>query len=314
MDSTADIPRIPQVTAAAGPTATSEQTARAPTPSPGIFQTVICPAERWQLINVAELWHHRELLFFLTWRDVKVRYKQTVLGAAWAILQPAMMMIVFTMFFNRMGKAVNGDLPYPIFAFAGLLPWTFFATSIANAGVSVIASERLISKIYFPRLAVPLAAVGAAIVDFVIALGMLVLMILFYRIKGTPIHVGPGLLMAPVVFALIVLCAIGVSTMLAALTVAYRDFRYVIPFLVQVWLFATPTVYMQVLKGETGEKMQAALMINPMASLVASFRSAMFGEPLPWKYLAVSGLAAILLVLVGCLYFRKVEDSFADLI
>jgi lipopolysaccharide transport system permease protein len=314
MDSTVDIPIPPEEALETGPTTANEQATTAPAVSAGIPRTLIRPAGGWQLINVAELWHHRELLFFLTWRDVKVRYKQTALGAAWAVLQPAMMMIVFTIFFGRMAKVATGNLPYPIFAFAGLLPWTFFATSIANAGVSMVASERLITKIYFPRLAIPLAAVGAAIVDFVIALGILVLMIVFYRIKGIPIHVGPGILMAPVVFALIVLCAIGVSTMLAALTVAYRDFRYVIPFLVQLWLFATPSVYMQVSQGETTGKMQAALMINPMASLVAGFRNAMLGEPLPWKHLVLSGLAAVLLLLVGCLYFRKVEDSFADMI
>src|SRR6266436_418512 len=174
--------------------------------------TLIRPPSGWQLLNVRELWQFRDLLYFLAWRDVKVRYKQTVLGAAWAILQPGMMMVVFTIFFSRLGQVPSGDLPYPVFVFAGLLPWTFFATAIANAGNSVVGSERLVTKIYFPRLAVPFAAVGAAIVDFCIAFAMLAVMMAYYLMKGAPIHIGPALLMAPVIFVLIVLAATGVGT------------------------------------------------------------------------------------------------------
>src|SRR6266699_479109 len=226
---------------AVGPEARPSHVGRDSAQLPEHLVTIIRPSTGWQLINVRELYRYRDLLFFLTWRDVKVRYKQTLLGAAWAILQPLMMMVVFTIFFGRMAKVSTGNLPYPIFAFAGLLPWTFFATAIANAGNSVVGSERLVTKIYFPRLAVPFAAVGAAIVDFCIAFAMLAMMMAYYLMKGAPIHIGSALLMAPVIFALIVLAATGVGTLLAALNVAYRDFRYVIPFLVQLWLFATPT-------------------------------------------------------------------------
>ena len=275
--------------------------------------TYIRPAGGWQLVNVRELWQYRELLYFLTWRDVKVRYKQTLLGAAWAILQPVMMMVVFTIFFGRMAHVSSGEVPYPLFAFAGLLPWTFFSTAIANAGNSVVGSERLITKIYFPRLAVPLATVGAAVVDFVIALGVLILMMAWYRMRGAAVHFGAGLLIAPLVFALIALAATGVGTLLAALNVSYRDFRYVIPFMVQLWLFATPTVYMQPAVSASSQ-MRAVLLVNPLAGLIAAFRSAMLGGPIPWGHLAVASLASLVIFVIGCLYFRKVEDSFADVI
>ena len=209
------------------------------TPAPVV--TLIRPAQGWQSINFGELWQFRELIFFLTWRDVKVRYKQTLLGAAWAILQPLLMMVIFTIFFGRLAGVPSGGFPYPLFAYAGLLPWTFFSTAIANAGNSVVGSERLITKIYFPRLAVPFAAVGAAVVDFLIAFGLLIVMMVYYQVAP-----GPGLLLVPAICAVILLAALGVGTLLAALNVAYRDFRYVIPFLVQVWMFATPSVYMQV--------------------------------------------------------------------
>src|SRR3954464_6137149 len=187
--------------------------------------TRILPPSGWQPVNLRELWQFRELLGFLTWRDVKVRYKQTVLGAAWAVLQPAMMMVVFTIFFSRMAGLSSGNLPYPVFCYMGLLPWTFFATAISNAGNSVVGSERLITKTYFPRLAIPFASVGAAIVDFIVAFLLLVVLMLWYGVRPTA-----HLALVPVVFAVIVALAIGVGTLLAALNVAYRDFRYVIPF------------------------------------------------------------------------------------
>lgn len=274
--------------------------------------TTIAPPGGWQLINARELWRYRELLYFLTWRDVKVRYKQTLLGAAWAILQPVMMMVVFTIFFGRLAKLPAGDLPYPIFVFAGLLPWTFFATAIASAGNSVVGSERLITKIYFPRLAVPFAAVGAAVVDFIIALAVLIAMMIFYRINGAPIHLSPGLLLMPLILALITLAATGVGTLFAALNVAYRDFRYVIPFLIQIWMFATPTIYMQPAAADA--RLRAAILSNPLATLVASFRAAMLGGPIAWGHLALAAAVCFALFFIGCLYFRKVEDSFADVI
>jgi lipopolysaccharide transport system permease protein len=275
---------------------------------PAPLVTQIRPAQGWQWINFGELWQFRELIYFLTWRDVKIRYKQTVLGASWAVLQPLLMMVVFTIFFGRMAGVSSGDLPYPLFAYAGLLPWTFFATAIAAAGNSVVGSERLITKIYFPRLAIPFAAVGAAVVDFVVALGLLIVMMTYYRIVP-----GPGLLLLPAIFGAILIAGLGVGTLLAALNVAYRDFRYVIPFLVQIWMFATPTVYMQP-KGTPSGWAGVLLLLNPMTSLVAAFRAATLDGTIAWDQLGTATAAAVLVLLLGCFYFRRVEDTFADII
>ena len=351
-------------------TAALAAVAESPQPAwaPPLVRTVIRPVSGWQLVNVRELWHYRELLYFLAWRDVKVRYKQTVLGAAWAILQPLLMMVVFSVFFGRLAQVDSGGLPYPLFAFAGLLPWTFFATAIANAGNSVVGSERLITKIYFPRLAIPFASVGAALVDFAVAFGMLFVLMLYYQVSPTA-----NLLAVPLAVALFLLAALGVGALLAALNVAYRDFRYVIPFLVQLWMFATPTVYMQtpeVLSEQSGARSQETgavgnaprgipsaslgertgvraaptalttdvdalsrreragvraaapvpawikrlLNLNPMTGLIAFFRASVLGGPLPWQSLAYSTAGAACAFLLGCLYFRRVEDAFADII
>lgn len=307
--------------------------------------TVIRPAVGWQFINVRELWRYRELIGFLAWRDVKVRYKQTLLGAAWAILQPALMMVIFTIVFGRMAGVSTGDIPYPLFAYAGLLPWTFFATAVTNGGNSVVGSERLITKIYFPRLAVPMGAIGAAVVDFVVAFGLLLAMMLYYGI--TP---GARILLIPVVFLPIMVTALGVGTLLAALNVSYRDFRYVIPFLVQLWMFATPTVYMEVPNStpvpqaastplasvnaagnpakpvestrtsddpegkEGGNALRSVLSLNPMIGLIEAFRAAALGGHMPWTKLVTSSICSVLALLIGCLYFRKVEDHLADVI
>ncbi len=320
-------------------------------------RTIIRPPRGWQLVNARELWQYRELLYFLAWRDVKVRYKQTVLGAAWAVLQPAMMMVVFSIFFGRMAHVDSGGMPYPLFVFAGLLPWTFFATAIASAGNSVVGSERLITKIYFPRLAIPFASVGAALVDFAVAFSMLLVLMIWYRVPPSW-----GLLLVPVLVALFALAALGVGTLLAALNVAYRDFRYVIPFLVQLWMFATPSIYMNTPADVGGQRPEARaesalssspdlrpltsdpspppdprpltsdpspppdprpltsgfssslLALNPLTGLVASFRAAVVGGPIPWPMLRWSSLGVVALLVLGCLYFRRVEDSFADII
>lgn len=304
--------------------------------------TVIRPAEGWQLVNVRELWQFRELIYFLTWRDVKVRYKQTALGAAWAILQPVMMMVIFTIFFSRMAGLGTGNdqIPYSLFAYAGLLPWTFFATAITQASNSVVGSERLITKIYFPRLSIPFAAVAAAVVDFAIALTLLIVLMLWNGIMP-----GLGMLLAIAIFGMIALGALGVGTLLAALNVSYRDFRYVVPFLVQMWMFATPSVYMQTSDAaaqrtdqtavtvSTGPQnsspeatpnppsktglspiIKTALALNPMTGLIAGFRAAALGGSLPWGQMALSSGMVLGLFLLGCLYYRKVEAGFADVI
>jgi lipopolysaccharide transport system permease protein len=272
------------------------------------IRTLIRPARAWQFINVRELWQYRELIFILSWRDVKVRYKQTLLGAAWAVLQPALMMVVFTIFFGRLAHVSSGGVDYSVFVYAGLLPWTFFATAITSAGNSVVGSERLITKVYFPRLAVPLASVGAALVDSLIACGLLFVLMLWHGIAP-----GISLVLAPLFMALILLAAVGVGTLMAALNVAYRDFRYVIPFLTQFWMFATPTVYMQP-DGDASGVLQLFLTLNPMTSLIAAFRAAVLGDPIAWGPVVLAAVLSALLFLAGCLYFRRVEDSFADII
>lgn len=320
--------------------------------------TVIEPSRGWKLINVRELWEHRELLFILMWRDIKVRYKQTALGFAWAVLQPTLMMITFTLFFSRLAQLPSGGWPYPLFVFAGVLPWNFFSTSISAAGNSVVGSERLISKIYFPRLAVPFASVGATLLDLMIGFSILVVLMIWYRVVPQA-----QLLLVPVLVALTTLAALGVGTLLAALNVAYRDVRYVIPFFVQLWMFATPTIYMQAdataaapatptsavasdaqpaaapdraaassedtvdqhnasvggdqtpSAAEASKKMiKRLLKLNPMTTVIASFRACVLGTPIPWGDLAGASAAIVAVFFVGCFYFRRVEDSFADII
>jgi len=276
--------------------------------------TVIGPPTGWQLINFAELWQFRDLLYFLAWRDVKVRYKQTLLGAAWAVLQPVLMMVIFTIIFSIITETYKGrDVPYHVFVLCALLPWTFFATAIANAGNSVVGSERLITKIYFPRLAVPFSAVLAAMVDFCVALPVLLVLFPIYGIMP-----GPTVVLLPVLFFFLALSAAGVGTLLAALNVAYRDFRYIIPFLVQLWMYATPTIYFD-LEGNVNPDSPYAwvkqlLPLNPMTGLIASFRAVLLDQSVPWAMLGFSILMSIVFFLLGCIYFRRVEDSFADVI
>jgi len=269
---------------------------------------ILRPSSRWQLINLRELWQFRELIVQFAWRDVKVRYKQTIIGAAWAILQPALMMVVFTICFSRLAGVDSADIPYPLFVYAGLLPWTFFASAITSAGNSVIGSERLITKIYFPRLAMPFAAVATAGVDFLVAFGLLVILMIVYGVAWST-----SLLLIPLFLGLIAFGALGIGTLLAALTVAYRDFRYATPFLVQLWMFATPTVYMQP-GGDASGSLQALLALNPMTELISAFRAAALGGAIAWDGIGVSCLAMLGTFVVGCLYFRKVEDLFSDII
>jgi lipopolysaccharide transport system permease protein len=275
---------------------------------PDLPVTIIERKPGWQLADLRELWGARELLFFLVWRDVKVRYKQTVLGAAWAVLQPLATMLVFTVFLGRVASSPAAADAYPLFVFAGLLPWTLFSNAISSASQSVVGSQNLVTKVYFPRLVIPLSAVGAALIDFVVAFAMLVVMMLWYG-------VAPGwtVLLVPVVLLVLVLTAVGVGTLLSALTVAYRDFRYVVPFGVQLWMFATPAIYIQA-DGVLGERARALLPLNPAYGLISAFRQAMLGGPLDWYALGVSSAVGLALLVVGCLYFRRVERGFADII
>lgn len=270
--------------------------------------TIIERKPGWKFVDLRELWQYRELLYFLTWRDVKVRYKQTVLGAAWAILQPFATMIVFSLFLGRLGNMSSGDVPYPLFAFAGLLPWTFFATAVSQAGSSVVGSQNLVTKVYFPRLFIPTGAVAAALVDLAVAFGMLLVMMLWYGVLP-----GWGLLMVPFLVLGLTVAALGVGVLLSALTVAYRDFRYVVPFMVQLWMFATPTIYMQA-NTILSPKWRGVLPLNPAFGLILNFRQATLGGPLDWWALSVSLAVSVAMLAAGCVYFRTVERSFADII
>jgi lipopolysaccharide transport system permease protein len=272
-------------------------------------ETVIRRRRGWQALDLRELWRHRELLFLLALRDVKVRYKQAVLGGAWALLQPLATMVVFCLFFRQRGDAaVTTDLPYPLFVLAGLLPWTFFANAISASAQSVIGSQGLVTKIYFPRLLIPVGAVLAGLADLAVS-SLLLLAIMLYH----GVFPGWGGLLLPLLVAGFMTAALGVGMLLAALTVAYRDFRYVVPFLVQLWLLATPSIYLQ---GEAavGPLGQALLPLNPAYGLIANFRAAVLNTPPDLYSLAVSAAVSLLLFLVGCLYFRRVERGFADLI
>lgn len=265
---------------------------------------VIEPRPGWHLVDFRELWRYRELLYILTWRDIKVRYKQTALGATWAVLQPFATMAVFSLFFARVAGASKGATPYPLFVFAGLLPWFFFANAISSASQSIVGSQSLVTKVYFPRLLIPMSAVGAALIDLAVAFAMLLVLMAYYGVAP-----GLGLLFIPALTLGLLIAALGVGTLLAALTVAYRDFRYVVPFAVQLWMFATPTVF---LESSPGDSLWMA--INPAQGLITNFRIAVLGGAVQWGSLAVSLGVSLGLLLVGCLYFRRVERDFADII
>jgi lipopolysaccharide transport system permease protein len=271
--------------------------------------TIIERKPGWRLVDLGELWRYRELLFFLTWRDVKVRYKQTVLGAAWAVLQPFATMVVFSLFFGHVAGANTGDVRhYPLFVFAGLLPWFFFSNAVTSAGQSVVGNQNLVTKIYFPRLLIPLGAVGAGLVDFAIAFVMLLAMMVFYGVMP-----GWGVLLLPLLALLLLVAALGVGALLSALTVAYRDFRHIVPFMVQLWMFATPAIYMNA-DAVVGPRWRPLLPLNPAYGLIANFRTALIGGEFDWYALAVSGTVSAVLLGLGCFYFRRVERNFADII
>lgn len=277
------------------------------TPLPRDVATlVIEPPSGWRALDIAELWRYRELLWVLTERDIKVRYKQTLLGSAWAIIQPVLLMVVFSIFFGGLAKMPSDGLPYPIFAFAALLPWTFFSGAVTNASNSLIGSAGLVSKVYFPRLVIPLSSIGSALVDFAIASSVLLLMMLWYDIGW-----GWKLALAPVLTAGIIFIALGVGVLLSALIVAYRDFRYVVPFMVQFWMFATPVAYPASL---VPAEWRWLMFLNPMAGFIEGFRSAFLDRPVDWTAIAISLSVAIAVFLAGVTYFEKVERSFADVI
>jgi lipopolysaccharide transport system permease protein len=269
--------------------------------------TIIEPKKGWVPIDLREIWDYRELLYFLTKRDIKVRYKQTVLGGLWAIIQPAFTMIVFTLFFGRLAKMPSDGIPYPIFVYAGLLPWTYFANAVAASGNSLVGSANLITKVYFPRIMVPASASLAGLLDFAVAVLVLAVLMVYYRFVP-----GAGILLFPFLVALTFLCAVGVGLWLSALNVQYRDIRYAIPFLIQIWMFLSPVIYpVSLVKG----KYQWLLALNPMGGVIHAYRASLLGHrPIDWSLLAVSALIILVLFLGGLGYFKRMERTFADVV
>jgi lipopolysaccharide transport system permease protein len=271
---------------------------------------VIEPAGRWKALDLGDLWRYRELFFFLTWRDVKVRYKQTSLGVVWAVLQPLGNMLIFTLLFGRLARLPSDGLPYPLFAYAGLLPWTFFANAIGSSGNSLVGSAHLITKVYFPRLIIPAAAVLAGVVDLGISLLVMGGLMVWYRVPP-----GGSILLLPVLVVLTTMLALGVGMWLSALHVKYRDIRYLIPFLIQFWMFATPVIYPASLMPE---RYRMLYFLNPMSGLIEAWRVALLGEVngarFDWRVLAISGGVALALLIYAAFDFRRMEKGFADLV
>ncbi len=275
--------------------------------SASIPTVFIKPSTGLASLELREFWEYRELLYFLTWRDIKVRYKQTVLGAAWAVIQPFFMMVVFSLFFGRLARVPSDGIPYPIFTYCALLPWQLFAHALSESSNSLIANERLITKVYFPRLVVPVSAVLGGLVDFAIAFVILLLMMVYYGIRPTwAIVTLPGFLL------LAILTALGVGLWLSALNVKYRDVRYTINFLTQFWLFATPVAYSA---SVVPAQWRVFYGLNPMAGVVEGFRWAMLGKSEGPGVMVLASVAAVALILVGGLfYFRRMEAEFADVV
>ena len=269
--------------------------------------TIIQPSRGWVSLKLRELWEYRELLYFLVWRDVKVRYKQTALGAAWAIIQPFMAMVVFSIFFGKLAKMPSDGIPYPLFAFAALVPWSFFANGLSQSSNSLVGSAHLITKVYFPRLVVPISSVISGIVDFVLAFLVLLGMMLYYRIFPTI-----NIIWLPFLLFLAFVTALGVGMWLSALNVEFRDVRYILPFLTQFWMFATPIVYPSSLLSEPWRTVYG---LNPMVGVVEGFRWALLGtQTAPGPIVVVSSLASLVILIGGAFYFRRMEKTFADVV
>ena len=268
----------------------------------------IAPSTGWVPLKLKDLWEYRELLYFLVWRDIKVRYKQTAHGATWAIIQPFFTMVVFSIFFGHLAKVPSDGFPYPIFTFAALVPWTFFANGLSQSSNSLVGSGTLITKVYFPRLIIPLASVFSGIVDFVLAFVMLLGMMVYYRLAPTPLSV----LWLPLFLLLALVTSLGVGLWLSALNVEYRDVRFIVPFITQFWMLATPIGYPSSLLHQPWRTLYG---LNPMVGVVEGFRWALLGtNSAPGPIIAVSSAAAIVILVTGAFYFRRMEKTFADIV
>lgn len=270
------------------------------------FDLVIEPSRGWVSLQLRHIWEFRELLYFLMWRDIKVRYKQTILGAAWAILQPLFTMVVFSLFFGRLAKVPSDGLPYPIFSFAALVPWGFFSNGLVAAANSLVGNANLIKKVYFPRLVVPISAVLSGAVDFLLAFVVLLGMMAYFHIWPTI-----NIVLLPVFFLLAFIASLGVGLWLSAMNVQFRDVRHTVSFFVQAWLFATPIAYPSSLLHEPWRSLYG---LNPMAGVVEGFRWVLLGTPAPGAIIWVSVAASLAVLVTGAFYFRRMERIFADTI
>lgn len=266
----------------------------------------IQPSKFWRAIDFRELWSYRELLYFLTWRDVKVRYKQTLLGAAWAILQPLLTMLIFTLFFGQLAGIPSDGIPYPIFAYAALLPWTFLSNAVTNTGNSLVGSSSLITKVYFPRIIIPSSAVAAGLVDFGIAFVLLIGLMIYYSIPFTL-----GVLMLIPLTLLTTLLALGVGMWMSALNVKYRDVRYALPFLIQLWMFASPIIYPS---SMLPPKLKWVLTLNPLTGIIEGYRAFLFGRQPDWRALLIATLITLFILCFSVFWFRRMEKEFADIV
>ena len=269
--------------------------------------TVIEPSRGWISLQLADLWQYRDLLFFLAWRDISVRYKQTALGAAWAIIQPFFSMVVFSLFFGRLAGLSSDGVPYPIFSYAAMLPWTYFSSAMSSSSNSLVGNANLLTKVYFPRLVIPLATVIPPIVDFIIAFVVLLGMMVYYHITPTW-----NVLWLPAFLLLALVTALGVGLWLSAMNVKYRDIRYAVPFVVQFWMFASPVTYSSSI---VPAQWRVLYGLNPMAGVIEGFRWALLGTATtPGPIVAASAAAAVLLLVSGAFYFRRMEKTFADVV
>jgi len=274
---------------------------------------VIRPSKGWTALNLADLWRYRELVYFMTWRDLKVRYKQTVLGISWAVLEPLLTMVVFSIFFGELAKVPSDNIPYPVFSFVGLLPWGLFAKALNTASRSLVSHQNMVTKIYFPRLIMPLSSVMAGVVDFLIGCLVLVGIMAYYGLTGQmQVALTPALLTLPLFLLLTLVTALGAALWLSALYVQYRDVGYVIPFLSEFWRILSPVVYSTTLIPENWQVLYA---LNPMVGVLNGFRWAILGTPTgPNADMFISVGVAFLLLLSGLFYFRRMEKTFADTI
>lgn len=267
----------------------------------------IAPTRGWVSLGLGEVWNYRELLFFLVWRDIKVRYKQTLLGAVWAILQPLLTMVVFSLFFGKLARMPSNGIPYPVFSYTGLVPWTFFALGMAAGANSLVSSANLLRKVYFPRLCIPIASVLSGVVDFVLALIVLLVMMPFYDVWPS-LH----MLWLPVFTLLAFTAALGVGLWLAAVNVQFRDVRYAVPFITQIWLFASPVAYPSSLLHDPWRSLYG---LNPMAGAIEGFRYALLpSATMPIEMVLLSSAVAVLILVTGAFYFRRTEKTFADVV